>query len=405
MGQIRGRFPVIVRYRRETPLCYGAAAGTHPTTHMCTICKPLDASKSDAFGTRLLNTLNEASLAVMISLGHRSGLFDTMAILPPADSATLAGAAGLNERYVREWLGAMLTGGIVKYDPAVGTWRLPAEHAALLTRAAAPNNFAAFMQYIGQFGAVEDRVLDCFRRGGGVPYAEFKRFHEIMAEDSGQTVVPALFEQIIPLVPGLHERLEAGIDVLDLGCGRGIALRMLALRYPKSRFTGLDLSAEAIAWAVEQADEDELTNICYLQADAATFTRPQAFDLITTFDAIHDQARPDLVLANIARSLRPDGVYLMQDIRASSLPHENVHHPAGPFLYSVSTLHCMTVSLAAGGMGLGTCWGRQLATRMLAAAGFQSIRVEQLPHDFQNEYYIVRLSGTREPVAPAASVP
>ncbi len=360
---------------------------------MCTLCKQIDPSKLDAFGSRLLSILNDASLAVMISLGHRSGLFDTMAALPAADSTTIAGVADLNERYVREWLGAMLAGRIVEYDPQAATWRLPPEHAALLTRAAAPNNFAAFMQYIGQFGEVEDHILHCFRHGGGVPYSEFGRFHEIMAEDSGQTVVPALFDHILPLVPGLHEKLEAGIDVLDLGCGRGIALRMMAARYPRSRFLGLDLSAEAIAWARAKASAGELNNIRYEQADAATIPHTLAFDFITTFDAIHDQARPDLVLANIARALRPDGVYLMQDIRASSFPHENAAHPAGPFLYTVSTMHCMTVSLAAGGMGLGTCWGRQLATKMLAAAGFNSVRIEQLAHDFQNEYYILHLAA------------
>jgi 2-polyprenyl-3-methyl-5-hydroxy-6-metoxy-1,4-benzoquinol methylase len=363
---------------------------------MCTLCHSLDTSKIDAFGSRLLSTLNEASLAVMISLGHRSGLFDTLATLPPSNSSAIARAAGLNERYVREWLGAMLAGRVVEYQPGAGTWSLPPEHAALLTRAAAPNNFAAFMQYIGQFGEVEDKILHCFRHGGGVPYSEFKRFHEIMAEDSGQSVVPALFTHILPLVPGLHERLEAGIDVLDLGCGRGIALRLMAARYPRSRFLGLDLSTEAIAWATEQAREDGLTNVRYEQADAAAIEHDRAFDFIVTFDAIHDQARPDLVLANIARALRPDGVYLMQDIKASSQPQDNVSHPAGPFLYTVSTMHCMTVSLAAGGMGLGTCWGRQVATRMLHEAGFQSVRVEQLSHDFQNEYYVVQLGPQAE---------
>lgn len=334
--------------------------------------------------------LNEAGLAVMISLGHRTGLFDTMAKLPPADSATIAEAAGLNERYVREWLGAMLAGRIVDHDPAARTWRLPPEHAAGLTRAAAPNNLAAFMQYIGQFGEVEDKILHCFRHGGGVPYSEFNRFHEIMAEDSGQSVVPALFDHILPMIAGLHEKLGAGIDVLDVGCGRGIALRLMAARYPRSRFVGIDFSADAIAWAQAQARDDGLTNISYKTADAATLPDRQAFDFITTFDAIHDQARPDLVLAMIARALRPGGVYLMQDIRASSLPHENVGHPAGPFLYTVSTMHCMTVSLAVGGMGLGTCWGRQVATRMLGEAGFKSVQIRQLAHDFQNEYYIVR---------------
>src|SRR5690606_14641845 len=194
----------------------------------------------------------------------------------------------------------------------------------------------------------------------------------------------------IPLVPGLHERLEAGVDVLDLGCGRGIALRMMAARYPKSRFVGLDFSEEAIAWARTQAAKDGLKNIKYKCADAAALQHEQAFDVIFTFDAIHDQKRPDLVLANIARALRRDGVYLMQDIHASSLPHENKDHPVGPLLYTVSTMHCMTVSLAYGGMGLGTMWGRQVAEQMLRTAGFGSIDVHRLPHDFQNDYYIVR---------------
>ena len=360
---------------------------------MCTLCKQLDTSKVDAFGERLLNILNNSGLALLISLGHRTGLLDTLAGLEPSTPAQIAAAAKLNERYVREWLGGMLAGRIVEHDPDNNTWWLPVEHAAVLTRAAAPNNIAAFMQYAGALGSVEDRIVECFRHGGGVPYSGFPRFHEVMAEDSGQTVVAGLFEHIIPLVPGLHEKLEAGIDVLDLGCGRGIALRMMAARYPASRFTGIDFSHEAITWAREQVAADRLGNIRYEVADAAAITFEQKFDFIATFDAIHDQARPDLVLANIARALRPDSVYLMQDIHASSRPHENVDHPAGVFLYTISTMHCMTVSLAAGGMGLGTMWGRQLAREMLATAGFKSVRIERLRHDFQNDYYIVRLAG------------
>src|SRR5690606_3674031 len=299
-----------------------------------------------------LGILNQGALALLISLGHRSGLLDTLGRLDPSTSSEIADAAGLNERYVREWLGGMLAGGIIEHDPVDGTWWLPAEHAALMTRSASPNNMAAFMQYIGLLGSVEDKILKCFREGGGVPYSEFGRFHEVMAEDSGQTIVSALFDHVIPLVPGLHERLDLGVHVLDLGCGRGVALRMMAARYPNSQFVGIDFSEEAIAWARAQAAKDGLRNIRYEFADAATIQYEAAFDVIFTFDAIHDQKRPDLVLANIARALRPDGVYLMQDIHASSLPHENKDHPVGPLPYTVSTMHCMTVSLAYGGMGL-----------------------------------------------------
>ncbi|MGH7958880.1 MAG: class I SAM-dependent methyltransferase [Opitutaceae bacterium] len=357
---------------------------------MCLLCKTPDPATIDAFGSRLLGILNDAGLALMISVGHRTGLFDAMATMPPADAATIAGVAKLNERYVREWLGAMTVGQIVKHDPVAGTYRLPLEHAALLTRAAAPNNVAAFMQYPAVLGEVESRIVECFRKGGGVPYSEFKRFHEVMAEDSGQTIVAALFDHVLPLVPGLVEQLENGIDVLDLGCGRGIALAALARRFPRSRFLGIDFSREAITWARSQVEEDCPKNLRYEIRDAAAIDYDNEFDFIATFDAVHDQARPDRVLANIARALRPNGVYLMQDIHASSSHHGDMNHPAGPLLYTISTMHCMTVSLAVGGMGLGTMWGRETAQRMLTEAGFSKIRIKRLAHDFQNDYYIVQ---------------
>lgn len=358
---------------------------------MCILCKQIDPSRVDAFGERLIGVLNQGALALLLSLGHRTGLLDVMETLPPSTSDEIAHAAELNERYVREWLGGLLAARVVEHDPEARTWWLPREHAALLTRSASPNNLSAFMQYIASLGAVEDRIVECFHQGGGVPYAEFKRFHEVMADDSGQTIVSALFDHVIPLVPGLHEQLESGCEVLDLGCGRGIALRTMAARYPQSRFRGIDFSDEAIGWAREQAATDGLANLRYEVMDATQFAESAAYDVIFTFDAIHDQARPDLVLANIARALRPGGTYLMQDIHASSLPHENADHPAGTLLYTVSTMHCMTVSLAQpGGMGLGTMWGRQLAEKMLREAGFASVEVRRLAHDFQNDYYIVR---------------
>ena len=117
-----------------------------------------------------------------------------------------------------------------------------------------PRISAVFAQYIALLGSVEDDIVECFRNGGGVPYSRFTRFHEVMAEDSGQSVLPALRDHILPLVPGLVERLEAGIDVLDVGCGRGKALIMMAQLFRKSRFIGFDLSPEAIDWGRETAE-------------------------------------------------------------------------------------------------------------------------------------------------------
>jgi SAM-dependent methyltransferase len=346
----------------------------------------LDQSQVDAFANRMLDVLNGGALALMTSIGHRTGLFDHMAGLPPSTSARIAEVANLDERYVREWLGSMLTGGVVTYDEATATFALPAEHASVLTRSAAPDNMAAFTQYIGLLGTVEDRIVECFREGGGVPYGEFPRFQEVMAEDSGQTVVPALLDSILPLAPGLVERLRDGIDVLDIGCCVGRALNLMAKAFPNSRFTGYELLEQTVAQA--RAAANGCPNLRFARKDVAELDETESFDLITAFDAVHDQARPDRVLAGVHAALRPGGVFLMQDISGSSEVHRNVDHPIGTFLYTISCMHCMTVSLAEDGMGLGTMWGVETARKMLAEAGFGTVDVHELPHDFQNCYFV-----------------
>ncbi|NJN85942.1 MAG: class I SAM-dependent methyltransferase [Leptolyngbyaceae cyanobacterium SL_7_1] len=350
----------------------------------------LDPAKTEAFADRMLTILNSGALALMTSIGHRTELFDTLAELPPSTSQQIADAAGLNERYVREWLGAMVTGRVVEYDPIAQTYTLPPEHAALLTRAVASDNIAVFAQYIPLLGAVEEQIVDCFYKGGGVPYSEYKRFHAVMAEDSGQSVVSALFDHVLPLIPGLTEALQQGIDVLDVGCGSGRALNKMAEAFPNSRFTGYDFSGEAVANANADAQLRKLSNIQFQVKDAATIEEGDRYDFITTFDAVHDQAKPDVVLRNIHNALRPDGVYLMQDIHATTDVGGNLDHPIGSLLYTVSCMHCMTVSLAYGGMGLGAMWGKERALELLANAGFQQVEIKQLSHDFQNDYYIIR---------------
>jgi SAM-dependent methyltransferase len=313
-----------------------------------------------------------------------------MSTLPPSTSRQIARAAGLEERYVREWLGAMVTGGIVEYDPATSWYTLPAEHAMWLTRAASPNNLAVATQFIPVLAAVEDEIVGVFKRGGGVPYSSYHRFHEVMAEESAQTVVAALFDGILPLVPGLRAKLERGIEVLDVGCGSGRALVALAKAFPKSRFHGYDLSAEATAVGRAEAASLGLTNVHFAVRDVTSLDDLNRFDLITAFDAIHDQAKPGSVLAGIARALKPGGTYLMQDIGGSKHVHKNADLPLGPMLYTISCMHCMTVSLAAGGDGLGTMWGEETALDMLAEAGFGNVEVHRLPHDVMNCYYVAR---------------
>jgi 2-polyprenyl-3-methyl-5-hydroxy-6-metoxy-1,4-benzoquinol methylase len=353
----------------------------------------LDRNKAEAFAQHLIDVLNDGALCLMISIGHRTGLFDAMRGKPPRSSAEVATHAGLNERYVREWLGAMVTGGVIELDPETGRFTLPAEHAAYLTRPAGADNLAVFTQYIALLGGVEDDIVECFKRGGGVPYARFPRFHAVMAEDSGQSVLSSLDSHIIPPVPGLADRLERGIPVLDVGCGSGRILNRLGQLFSSSTFTGIDLSGEALEVARCEASANGLENVQFLAADLSDFERtapPESFDLITSFDAVHDQAKPLSVLHGIHRALKADGVYLMQDIKGSSHVHKNIGHPIGTFLYTISCMHCMTVSLAQGGEGLGAMWGEEKTREYLERAGFGSVEKHELAHDIQNNWYVIR---------------
>ncbi|HEX2340925.1 MAG TPA: class I SAM-dependent methyltransferase [Vicinamibacterales bacterium] len=353
----------------------------------------VDGTKAEGFAGRLLTALNDGALCLMISVGHRTGLFDTMSQSPPSTSEELAARAGLNERYVREWLGAMTTARVVNVDPATRRFSMPAEHGAFLRRAAGADNMAVFAQYVAVMGAVEDDIVECFRHGGGVPYERFQRFHEVMAEDSGQSVLSSLESRILPLVPGLTDQLARGIRVLDLGCGRGRILNRLAELYPRSTFLGMDLSRDAIDCARAEASAKGLTNLEFAAVDLSDFDERaelESFDFITTFDAVHDQASPLNVLKGIHRALKPTGAYLMQDISGTSHVHRDIEHPIGTFLYTVSCMHCMTVSLAQGGEGVGAMWGEEMTRDYLDRAGFRSIVTHRLAHDIQNSWYVVR---------------
>jgi 2-polyprenyl-3-methyl-5-hydroxy-6-metoxy-1,4-benzoquinol methylase len=352
----------------------------------------IEAAAADEFAGRLLGILNSGALALMVSLGHRTGLFDVMAGRAESTSAEIASAAGLNERYVREWLGAMVTGGIVEVDASSRLFRLPAAHAASLTREAGAANMASFAQYLPILGAVEDDVLECFRKGGGVPYERFPRFHAVMAEDSAQSVLSSLEAHVLPLVPAIGARLRDGIRVLDLGCGSGRVMNRLAALFPNSRFAGFDLSPQAIDVARAEALVAGLPNVEFHVRDLRDFdqTAPEGeYDWITTFDAVHDHPQPLALLRGIHRALTDDGVYLMQDIKGSSYVRHNIGHPLGPLLYTISTMHCMTVSLAQGGEGLGAMWGEEKTREYLERAGFTSVVKHELEHDLQNNWYVV----------------
>lgn len=245
-------------------------------------------------------------------------------------------------------------------------------------------------QRLARLGAVEQDVVRCFREGGGVSYASFPTFQRQLGEVTRDTVDATLLDGTLGLVPGLRDKLQAGIDVADVGCGSGYAINVLARAFPNSRCAGFDFPEEAIGAAQAQAAEWRLTNATFEVRDVTGLGVTEAFDVVTTFDAVHDQAAPDQVLNGIAAALRPDGVYLCVDVAASSHLEENLDHPIGPAIYTISTMHCMTVSLALGGAGLGAAWGEQTALAMLADAGFAKVTTEHVEGDIFNAYYVAR---------------
>jgi ubiquinone/menaquinone biosynthesis C-methylase UbiE len=353
-----------------------------------TATETIDAGKAEAFAGQIIGFYNGAAMAMMTSVGHRAGLFDVMSGLKPSTSAEIAKAAKLDERYVREWLGAMTVSGVVEHDAAKMTYALPPEHAASLTRAAGTGNLAAMSEFFAVMGVVEDQIIDCFRKGGGVPYSAFPKFQELMRQESAAVFDQTLVDATLPMAPGLVDRLKKGIDVADVGCGAGHAINVMARAFPNSRFVGFDFSEEGISRGRTEAADWGLKNARFEVKDAAELDGSQQFDLITVFDAIHDQAKPAKVLQGISAALKPGGTFLCVDIQADSTHAGNMEHPLAPFLYMISTFHCMTVSLAYGGDGLGTVWGEQLATKMLNDAGFKNIETRRVEGDIINNYYI-----------------
>jgi 2-polyprenyl-3-methyl-5-hydroxy-6-metoxy-1,4-benzoquinol methylase len=327
-----------------------AAAQFHPDPEQ----EPFDWAGAEAFAGRIGQVLDAGAVAVMLSIGHRTGLFDVLAAMPPATSAEIARRAGLAERYVREWLAVMVTGRIVRYQASGRLYHLPAEHAASLTRGAALGNLALYGQHVALMGAIQDQVIARFNSGAGMLYEDYPCFHQIMAEDSAQTVTAQLFDCVLPLADGLIGRLDAGIEVLDAGCGRGSALIAMAARFPNSRFTGYDLCPDAIEHARGEACAAGLGNLAFVARDLSHYDEAGRFDLVTSFDAVHDQKDPQALIDALYHALRPQGVYLMQDIGGSARLENNLEFPMAALLYAISCVHCTPVSLGQGGAGLGT---------------------------------------------------
>ncbi|MGA7145662.1 MAG: class I SAM-dependent methyltransferase [Desulfobacterales bacterium] len=354
------------------------------------------------FSEKMTDILNYGALNLAMAIGYRNRIFDILEDLnQPVTIKEIAAASALSERYIGEWLGIMVTGKIIELSRSPdgeNIYFLPPEHAAFLTRRSGNNNLGVYTQEIPLLTTCAmASVNKGFKTGDGISFSQYPDFQQFMAELANAKHKKVLIQEFLPSVENgkLFGRLTSGIRVCDLGCGQGVALNLMARAFPKSTFVGIDNHEEAVRTGRAEAREMGLSNIVYKEIDASKiygskkFSRQ--FDYICAFDSIHDQSHPLEVLQGIRYMLAPGGVFSMIDIKAFSNPADNMDHPLGAFLYTVSLMHCMPVGLNDNGTGLGMMWGREKAEAMLRAAGFEHIEIIEMEHDPFNLHYFCRV--------------
>ncbi|MCK8600676.1 class I SAM-dependent methyltransferase [Desulfoferrobacter suflitae] len=357
--------------------------------------------KGRAFSEKMVEVLNYGAINLAMAIGYRTGLYDVLDTFDtPQPITAIARESGLNPRYLQEWMGVMVTAGIIEIShSADGEHRffLPKEHADYITRRAGNSNLGVYTQEIPLLTlCAMEEVFQGFHTGQGIDYHHYPKFQSFMSELADAKHRKILVDQFLPSVDEgkLVERLKRGIHVCDVGCAEGVAVLLMAQAFPNSRFLALDLSPEAIRMAREGAHRRQVTNVEFLILDAATLETherfSQRFDYVTAFDSIHDQTRPMETLRGIHHILADGGLFSMVDIAAQTDMAENLDHPMAPFLYTVSLMHCMPVGLVDGGAGLGMMWGRQKALEMLKKAGFKDLEVVEMPFDAFNWHFLCR---------------
>jgi 2-polyprenyl-3-methyl-5-hydroxy-6-metoxy-1,4-benzoquinol methylase len=351
--------------------------------------KPIDQQKMEQFVHRVLGDTSALTTAVLGAIGDKLGLFRDLHAQGPASSEELARRAGVQERYAREWLRAMASAGYLTYDSATRRFTLPAEHAPVLAHETGPVFFGGVWEMLMGMLRPIDKLTQAFKEGGGVGQAEYPdaTYHGMDRFTAGW-FENLLVQQWLPAVPRVKAALERGIDVADVGCGRGRAVIKFVQAFPKSRVVGYDVYQPNIDRAMANAQAAGVAARARFERLDASKAIPGQYDLITTFDVIHDAVDPRGLLRTIRQALRPDGTYLCLDVNCSDKPEENTG-PLAALFYGFSMVYCMTTSLANGGEGLGTCGLPESKLGDLAlAAGFGSVRKLPLENPFNNLYEV-----------------
>lgn len=349
----------------------------------------MNEKRVEELALRVVGDMGGAFTMALAYIGDRTGLFKAMAGAGPLTSDELAWKTRLNERYVREWLRAMVAAEYVDFDPRAGKYVMTEEQACVLADEDSEMFVGGAFHFTAPSIANAPRVLEAFRNGGGISFTEIgEEIPEAIERFFRPGYRHSLVQKWLPEVPGLIPRLEKGALIADVGCGCGQSSVAMGRAFPKASVLGIDNDARSIARARRLAEASGLGNVEFLQAAAQEIPRGRRFDLVCSFDCIHDMVDPRGTLRAIHEALADDGVYLWSEPNASENAFEN-RNPIGKVFHSISPLHCMTVSLAHGGEGLGTVIGERGARELAREAGFSSF--ERLPiQDPFSQFFALR---------------
>ncbi|HKP12572.1 MAG TPA: methyltransferase domain-containing protein [Blastocatellia bacterium] len=348
----------------------------------------MDMTQVQGLAFRVVGDMGGAFTMALGYIGDRLGLFKAMAGAGPITSAELAAKTDLNERYVREWLRSMVASEYLDYDSAAERYVMTREQEFVLANEDSPLFVGGAFHFTTPSILNTPRIMEAFKQGGGIPYSEIGEEIPCAIERFFRPgYVNFLTREWLAAIPGLIPRLEKGATVADVGCGHGQSSVALASAFPNSRVVGIDYHELSIQRARELAAEQGADNVKFVAAPADQIPGGQKYDLICSFDCIHDMVDPLATLKAIREALATDGVYLWSEPNASDKAHEN-RNPVGRAFHAISPLHCMTVSLAYDGAGLGTVIGEAGARRLAEQAGFTSFQRLPIENPF-NQFFVL----------------
>ena len=346
----------------------------------------LDEGKLEAFVERIVLDVGTAMRGGLMYIGDRLGIFASLAQSGPVTPEELAQRTGLDERYLREWLGAMATAEYVEHDVTGDKYLLPPEHALALADEEFPFFTGGLLQMIVPTVTVAPQMAEAFKSGGGVTQDQYlPDMYEAIERLTAPWYKHSLVQTWMPAMPDVQEKLEAGGSACDVGCGSGRAPITIAKAFPQAEVHGYDVHAGSIGRARVNAEAEGVAEQVTLTVGDGAELPEGRFDLISTFDVVHDSVDPIGLMSSIRQALREDGTYLMLEMNASGEVEEN-RNPLGKLLYNVSSLYCMTTSLAHGGAGIGACMGEEKARELAYAAGFTHFRKLPIEEPFSVLY-------------------